>query len=54
LKERDQFEYLSIDEGYYEMRVKEIGLDVFDWIKLAQDREKWQAVVYTVMNLRVL
>jgi hypothetical protein len=24
-----------------------------DWIALAQDRDKWQAVVYTVMNLRV-
>ena len=23
-----------------------------DWIKLAQDREKWQALVNAVMNLR--
>jgi hypothetical protein len=24
-----------------------------DWIDLAQDRERWRAVVYTVMNLHV-
>jgi hypothetical protein len=23
------------------------------WIDLAQDRDRWRAVVYTVMNLRV-
>jgi hypothetical protein len=25
-----------------------------EWIQLAQDRDRWQAVVNTVMNLRVL
>jgi hypothetical protein len=25
-----------------------------DWINLAQDRDRWRALVYTVMNLRVL
>jgi hypothetical protein len=24
-----------------------------DWIDLAQDRDRWRAVVYIVMNLRV-
>ena len=24
-----------------------------DWIDLAQDRDRWWALVYTVMNLRV-
>jgi hypothetical protein len=24
-----------------------------DWISLAEDRDRWRALVYTVMNLRV-
>jgi hypothetical protein len=24
-----------------------------DWIDLAQDRDRWRTLVYTVMNLRV-
>jgi hypothetical protein len=31
----------------------EIGLNVVDWIGLAQDRYKWRALVSSVMNLRV-
>jgi hypothetical protein len=27
-----------------------IGLGVVDWIRLAQDRDRWRAVVSTVMN----
>jgi hypothetical protein len=33
--------------------LKEIGLGSVDWIQLAQDRDRWQALVNTVMNLRV-
>jgi hypothetical protein len=29
-------------------------LGVMDWIRLAQDKDRWQAVVGAVMNLRVL
>jgi hypothetical protein len=36
------------------MDLKEIGLGSVDWIKLAQDRDRWQALVNTVMNFRVL
>jgi hypothetical protein len=32
----------------------EIGLGGVDWIRLAQDRDRWRAVVSKVMNLRVL
>jgi hypothetical protein len=32
----------------------EIGLNVVDWIGLAQDRYRWRALVNSVMNLRLL
>jgi hypothetical protein len=35
------------------MDLLEIGLSVVDWIRLAQDRYTWRALVYSVMNLRV-
>jgi hypothetical protein len=31
----------------------EIGLNVVDWIGLAQDRYRWRALVNLVTNLRV-
>jgi hypothetical protein len=33
---------------------REIVLGGVDWIRLAQDRDRWRAVVSAVMNLRVL
>jgi hypothetical protein len=36
------------------MDLRETGLGVADWIRLAQDRNRWRAVVSAVMNLRVL
>jgi hypothetical protein len=35
------------------MDLREIGWDGMDWIHLAQDRDRWRALVKTVMNLRV-
>jgi hypothetical protein len=35
------------------MDVLEIGLNVVDWIGLAQDRYRWRALVNAVINLRV-
>jgi hypothetical protein len=35
------------------MDLTEIGWEGVDWIHLARDRDQWQAVVNTVMNLRV-
>jgi hypothetical protein len=35
------------------MDLREIEWGGMDWIDLAQDRNKWRAVVNTVMNLRV-
>jgi hypothetical protein len=35
------------------MDLRNVGWDGMDWIDLDQDRDKWRAVVNTVMNLRV-
>jgi hypothetical protein len=35
------------------MDLSERGLNVVDWIGLAQDRYRWRALVNSVMNLRV-
>jgi hypothetical protein len=35
------------------MDLREVGWEGADWIDLAQDRDRWRTVVYTVMNLRV-
>jgi hypothetical protein len=32
----------------------EIGLGGVDWIGLAEDKEKWSALVNAIMNLRVV
>jgi hypothetical protein len=36
------------------MDLREIGLGIVEWIQLAQDTDWWQALVNTVMTLRVL
>jgi hypothetical protein len=35
------------------MNLRDIGWDGMNWIDLAQDRDRWRALVNTVMNLRV-
>jgi hypothetical protein len=40
-------------EDNFGIDLRETGLEVVDWIHLAQDRDKWRAIVNTVMNLRV-
>jgi hypothetical protein len=40
-------------EDNIRMDLREIGFGDVDWIHLAQDRDMWQALVNTVMSLRV-
>jgi hypothetical protein len=40
-------------EDNIKMDLREKGIDVTNWIRLAQDRVQWWAFVNTVMNLRV-
>ena len=40
-------------EDNIKMDLKEVGRGCGDWMELAQDRDRWRALVSTVMNLRV-
>jgi len=33
--------------------LQEVGCGSVDWIDLAQDRDRWRALVYVIMNFRV-
>ena len=40
-------------EDNIKMDLQEVGGGFEDWMELAQDRDRWRALVSTVMNLRV-
>jgi len=35
------------------MDLQEVGVGCGDWMELAQDRDRWRALVSTVMSLQV-
>jgi hypothetical protein len=40
-------------ENNIRMDLREVGCGCVDWIELAQDRDRWRALVSAVMNLRI-
>jgi len=40
-------------EDNIRMDLREVGCGRVDWMELAQDRDRWRALVSAVMNLRI-
>jgi hypothetical protein len=55
LKERDHFRGLGVGGRITLKSILKKQYRVYegvDWIHLAQDRDQWRSLVYTIMNLR--
>jgi hypothetical protein len=52
-KERDHKKDQDVGGDNIKMDLREIGWGGIDWIDLPQDRDRWRALVNTVMNFQV-
>jgi hypothetical protein len=54
LRERDRWGDPGVDGRFnIRMDLQEVGCGCEDWIGLAQDRDRWRALVSALRNLRV-
>jgi len=53
VKEGDKLEDLGVDRIILKWFLKEIICKNMDWVHLAQDGDKWRAVVNMVVNFQV-
>ena len=55
LREREHWGDPDVDniKDNIKMDLQEVGGHCGDWMELAQDRDRWRALVSTVRNLRV-
>jgi hypothetical protein len=53
LKRRDRLGGLGIGGGIILKWIQEVECVGMDWIDLAQDKDRWRALVNTAMNIRV-
>jgi hypothetical protein len=53
LKERDRLEHVGVDWRIFKWVFKKYD-GVVEWTDLAQDRDKWRALLNAVMKLRSL
>jgi hypothetical protein len=53
VRERDHLGDPGGDEDNIKMDLQEVGCEGMGWIELAQDRDRWRALVNVVMYLRV-
>ena len=53
LRERDHWGDLRRWVDNIRTDLQEVGCGYVDWIRLAQDRDRWRTFVSAVMNLRV-